>query len=361
MKNHGVRGVVASLVLAGSFSLPAYGTSHTVSFTFGEGVSEGEQDAVQDAIVIGDALFYAFLNRELTAPIDVFVYADVDDITDAYMAYYGIPLEERPQYRQRWEDNCAGEAGNGVMFQCTLADSRNTNNTGFGVDVDRRKGILHEYVHNLQWEGLTINARPVWLVEGMAEYLAFIYLESVGDSHKAQMSSLYSRALTHSGVLADYEEYTNFDGNGIDLAIAGVHVLVLRFGIDSLMNFFDDLKSTHSWQTSFLNVFGITHTAFYADFESYRAAAFSIGDFDFDGVSDAADEDDDNDGLSDAFEGSNGLDSNDPIDFGWGGLQRGVRRPRPGRNPGYRGSGYRWRRHDQRIRERQRSGSAGSE
>src|SRR5690606_9932869 len=128
-------------------------------------------------------LFHAFLNRELTEHIDVFVYADVDDITDAYMAYYGIPLEARPDYRERWEEDCAGEAGNGVLFQCTLADNWLNNTTGYGIEAGRRNAILHEYAHNLQWEGQTVNPRSVWLVEGMAEYLAFIYLETAGGSH----------------------------------------------------------------------------------------------------------------------------------------------------------------------------------
>ena len=148
------------------------------------------------------------------------------------------------------------------------------------------KITAHEYVHVWQY-GLggelgcigpaTMKPKrtPVWLFEGMAEYLAYQTLIKEALMTSAQASAFVTgivKGAARPTALVDMEiEYPSGDDIN-SVGYLAVEQLAAQRGLASLGTFCASVGAGEAWQTAFQTSFGISRDAFYQQFEVYRRA-----------------------------------------------------------------------------------------
>jgi hypothetical protein len=185
--------------------------------------------------------------------------------------------------------DAVGEADDG--FLCVSTENLHWK---WLIDKDLPAAVAisgHEYVHDLQAElgclSNGTNGRFRWLVEGMAEEIAWRALIAAGRTTDARVEraivkdALPGRALGENGLypLAAYER-----ANGADREYALWHLAVRRLlgaAVESgvaprarpeiaLRRFCERAGHERDWHRAFAKAFGEPVRQFYADFEAFR-------------------------------------------------------------------------------------------
>ena len=139
--------------------------------------------------------------------------------------------------------------------------------------------VVHEYIHAYQYYHSRTRYQylPSWLVEGMAEYLAYDAviergLVSAGDVHDV---NAWAVSLSPDlPALDDLEDPYDFYAEPGAYSLGHLAVAHLMEGrepadLDRLMK---EMRSGQGWKTVFADVFGITEKEFYRSFAKARTA-----------------------------------------------------------------------------------------
>ncbi|MCY4393214.1 MAG: hypothetical protein OXE43_14390 [Chloroflexi bacterium] len=188
--------------------------------------------------------------------------------------------------------------GQGVIHLSVATDPPNAANSNavagpggsitIGVDeLGFLRHFGHEYVHALQDEIADTIGGPLWIREGMAWYLEYLfeYAASPHQRHKqflangqhafekARQSLWWGARLSHEMPLEDME----FGSWSAGVGFLAMERLVERSGEASLFDFYRRFATVNqeddSWKDAFADTFGLTVDEFYEDFAAWRAEA----------------------------------------------------------------------------------------
>ncbi len=143
---------------------------------------------------------------------------------------------------------------------------------------DQRQIVYHEYFHVVQ--GFLSEGRsgrsgvkpPLWLTEGSARY--FENAVRAADLRSARRDQIRRWAdLPTLDRLEDAggSKATGGSGDAYTVGFVAGDYLVNTYGRERLQHDFWVALATTDWRSAFLEVFGLTVDAFYAEFEAYRA------------------------------------------------------------------------------------------
>ena len=142
---------------------------------------------------------------------------------------------------------------------------------------EQRQIVYHEYFHLVQ--GFLSGGRsgrgvvpPLWLMEGSARY--FENAMRPADLQSARRSQI--RRWADLPTLEQLEDAggskaTGGSGDAYTVGFVASDYLVNTYGRERLQHDFWVALATTDWRSAFLEVFGLSVDAFYAEFEAYRA------------------------------------------------------------------------------------------
>jgi hypothetical protein len=121
--------------------------------------------------------------------------------------------------------------------------------------------LTHEFTH-VAFGPETSAATPVWLIEGMAEYVAF-----AGDKVTDSFISRAANRVTGSDLPADRSFYSSADN--YLLGWLACRLIVQKYGQPKLLALYDYFKDHTNVDTGFRTVLGIGHADFLAAWQAY--------------------------------------------------------------------------------------------
>lgn len=251
------------------------------TFNFGAGISATAGDEIK-----GDIAFAAEDEQRLVGlsldKVSVFASTDANWLAGQQCSFYGYTGSCQSETAAFYASgNSAGQGGPGALFLYWAAPSWRS---GAGPN---QKIIAHELFHVLQYQtDRLVNAGstpqdqvrptgPVWLDEGAPEMIGY----HVADD---RMLMSYSGALTnqiaatkHIGTplsgLARLSE-TNIPNVYSLFALSVDHLTkIAPGGLPVLAAYYRALGAGASWPAAFLQAFGMSVEAYYANFAEYRS------------------------------------------------------------------------------------------
>lgn len=281
-----LRTIVAavSVFVALSFAAMPSAMAGEFSFAYGTDVGAKVQKQVETAMGQADAFFRKKLGTTVTNHTAIYVSADPTWMTDAYLIQTRLDESYRTGKMEYFGGCHGGEAVYGAIFMCSKSDVFSKDWYGSGSAAQRTFALTHEYFHNLQFELGGDRARhcctegdnplallgPQWLVEGSAEYMAFVIL---GDSRQMNFKKEIAGQLRNAGTvgtpLSGLETRNGYySERGASWAgLSAVHILVGKSGFTSLPAFWRAMGTGATWKQAFQTAFGETPDAFYSAYE----------------------------------------------------------------------------------------------
>jgi hypothetical protein len=144
-------------------------------------------------------------------------------------------------------------------------------------DVERTELAAHEYVHLWQYAvgGNACMVGVRWIAEGMAESFAYRSLVADGLIPQANMDVFTKRQLTTASqqvTLRSLETTWPAAANPFSVSYLAVDRLLAAKGLLAIRDWCARVGTGQEWHQAFAAAFGESTDAFYARFETYRAA-----------------------------------------------------------------------------------------
>jgi len=234
------------------------------AYVFGPGVGAAEQQRIRGALEDAGAYTRARLGYDF-AQFRADVFADLDTQVDEFLLATGQLPAIRAQVLAEWAarnpGGAPGTAQRGYLLVC-ICDA-----------AMRPFTAAHEFFHVLQLELSPAQLGPVWLFEGVAEYLSLRVAEASSWATEGGPPSIDAQArlaAATSALLRSMETRHGFESVGIGYAagVAAVKLLADSAGEASLIRFFELLGRGGAWEDAFRDAFGRSAGRFYAEYEA---------------------------------------------------------------------------------------------
>jgi hypothetical protein len=246
---------------------------------FGPDVSVGIARDTAAGLLEAAAYIETATGYRLGAAPAIFVSADPDWMTDAFVAETNLPPNRWPDRRAQFAACNGGEANYRMLFMCSKSRVFSEDWYGAGLKAQRAYALTHELFHVVQNEIVgrqpdaccddaqwVARMGPVWLVEGSAEYVAFRLLADSGRMNlKKEMANQASNARKSKLTASQVESRAAFYGNGraASVGMVAVENLLGTIGLQALPRYWLGLASDVTRQHAFEDAFGITRQSFY--------------------------------------------------------------------------------------------------
>lgn len=171
--------------------------------------------------------------------------------------------------------SCCSASGQVISFNITHDQWRRATMSDMERTLDREHTTAHEYVHTWQSAiGYVPRQVPVWLNEGMAEYIGWAALVLGGrttatDARGRQVNNQATKDPSLRDILRRCEVQSQICTNAYSLFYLAVEQLTLRAGVAGLRAFCESVASGLTWPSAFSAAFGVPAEDFYVDFERY--------------------------------------------------------------------------------------------
>jgi M61 glycyl aminopeptidase len=245
------------------------------TYTFGSGVTPAQQELVRRGLDAGARLYRSALGRELPE-LRAWAYANLDELVAAYAANAPTSPENA---RALWS---GGQVGHATLRQVWLGPDWFV--AGRAVS-DALKIAAHEAFHLLQYEvigqrAMSVSsldqvpqAGPWWLLEGAAEYFAYLAVVAEGSitigNVRAQWTSS-ARASTATLVALSTLRGQRETPRPYDVYALATELLLRDRDPKLTFTYLEAIARGVEWHEAFATTFGRTFEAFVAEFESYR-------------------------------------------------------------------------------------------
>lgn len=255
----------------------------TFNLIFGEDVTAEVREETHAALADIGPYLTNLLGYSLKVRPAVYVSSDPEWMADNYLAQRDLGQSFRKGKVEDFRRCNGGEASYGTIFMCAKSDVFSGNWFGVSSIEQRKFALTHEYMHMIQFELAGERAwscctgkqdsvelvGPQWLVEGAAEYLAFVIVRDGGwsgyqreiDHHRGQArragkvpTQLTSRSEFYAEPLASSS------------GMIGAHLLSQDPGFPSYVAFWSALGNGEKWSGAFEGAFGISPQMFDARF-----------------------------------------------------------------------------------------------
>ena len=253
-------------------------------FVTGDEVDARLRDGIEDHLRHA-AAFVDELTGYRTDDYTVFLFREPEPLVDAWMQFFGSPEHQRADLLERWRGRHGrAEAGRGNIFM--LVDDRTLAGPWGAQEV-----VTHEYVHVVQsqyrpaggWLDTDVPpSGPVWLVEGVAVYLAALHVDALAGRPLDDTRSWWvRRAEDFEVALPQLESWQQvWDAGERPAYLLGPLAserLADQYGVRSLLAYYEAVGDTGDWRVAFEQTFEQTLEEFYDEFAVYRAAGFVDG------------------------------------------------------------------------------------
>lgn len=192
---------------------------------------------------------------------------NLDEVVVYFAQRFGmVPPGRVVRFGDDYIDACAHYAHPAIVLKSTCAGA-----------------LAHEYAHALQHAMATLSGQPVagrwapaWIGEGGANHWSAQYRAwQAGVSGVVDLTSPpYLGAVVATALpLRDMETYDRLLGRGGSYSVAqfGVDWLASVAGPESVRDYYLERYRYGNWQAALRAAFGISHSAFYREFEKHRA------------------------------------------------------------------------------------------
>lgn len=254
---------------------PAPGAPAT--YVFGSQLSASQQALVRRGLDAGARLFRSTLGRELPA-FTVWAHTDVEELIAAYSA--NVPTSPE-NARALWS---GGQVGHATLRQVWLGPPWFAS----GPDFNQLKIAAHEAFHLLQYEvigqrAMSVSgldevpqAGPWWLLEGSAEYFAYLAVVADGATTLGSVRSRWIGSARASGatlVALSTLRGQRETGGAYDIYALANELLLRDRDPRLTFAYLEAIARGVEWHEAFSSNFGRTFDAFVAEFEAYRRTA----------------------------------------------------------------------------------------
>lgn len=251
---------------------PAPGAPAT--YVFGSQLSVSQQALVRRGLDAGARLYRSTLGRELPA-FTVWAHTNVEELIAAYAA--NVPTSPE-NARALWS---GGQVGHATLRQMWLGPPWFAS----GPDSNQLKIAAHEAFHLLQYEvvgqrAMSVSgldevprAGPWWLLEGSAEYFAYLAVIADGATTLGSVRSRWIGSARASGatlVALSTLRGQRETGGAYDIYALATELLLRGRDPKLTFAYFEAIARGVEWHEAFASTFGRTFDAFVAEFEAYR-------------------------------------------------------------------------------------------
>jgi hypothetical protein len=244
------------------------------TYVFGSALTPAQQELVRRALDAGARLYRSTLGRELPA-FTVWANTNNEELIAAYAANVPTSAESA---RALWS---GGQVGHATLRQIWLGPAW----FGSGPDVNQLKIAAHEAFHLLQYEvigqrAMSVSgldevppAGPWWLLEGSAEYFAYLAVvadrATTIDSVRARWRSAARTSAANLVALSTLRGQRETAGP-YDIYALATELLLRDRDPKLAFAYFDAIARGVEWHEAFASTFGRSFEAFVAEFETYR-------------------------------------------------------------------------------------------
>ena len=251
-----------------------------VKWNFGDEVSERQKHVVR----LGVGLMHDYAKLigmpEIKKDVAFHVYHNFDNLVDAYSEVIDLPEDRIPaDWLDRMREYRGFAYDRHVFINASELDKVHE---PFQVKLS-----AHELVHAQTAALITIlntfgsdgipHTGPIWLTEGVADFLAWQALSEGGVKPYGEIRDLIlQNAQRHPRSLERLEKRDAFNSryNSGDHSILAVELLASRTGQGSLFDYYVSLKPGTTWRGQFQETFGVGVGEFYGLFAEHQKNGF---------------------------------------------------------------------------------------
>ncbi len=219
------------------------GTAQHAPFTItaGEGVDPADVELIRESIALAESTFATTLDAKVGRPLTVIVQPGESDRGETYGIYRDDVIE---------------------FFTGSQAWSTRSN-------LERMKGILHEYAHYYLDPTPHLNQRPVWLEEGLAEFLAWRLLDESGLADHTEILAFHAAHIRIWPTGAQLCSLTPITMSGVayPLVHLGAAALVENLDLSAIGDYRDSMAQGAPHSEAFETAFQRSEAEFCADAE----------------------------------------------------------------------------------------------
>ena len=213
--------------------------------------------------------------------VTIHMYNDIEKVISAYARETNSSMEHA---RKHWEKGGTAVASDDQIFMNASSEWYQNTEPKY-----RMKVIAHELIHAYQIGMSELKfgtsrdhevpeSGPRWLIEGIAEYLAYKSLSEGGIlSYESERDSrIVIDAKRIDKPLSEMEKREGYRGvsGAYNHFLLAAELLAKNSGESNLLKYHALQDSKTMWQEAFEKAFGMTVTQFYDLFEEHRAAGF---------------------------------------------------------------------------------------
>jgi len=221
-------------------NLPAaFGQSTPRSTVVGDGADPGDVEFVREAIALGKEAVETFSDGPITRQLSVVVRSGVSDRSTTFGLY---------------DDD---------MIQIYTGSAGWTARS----DLERTKGVLHEYAHFFLDPAPHPKQRPVWLEEGLAEFLAWRMLD---DANLVSQAEVLAYHAGHIRIWPPGEQLCSLTPQSIGgvaypLVHLGAAILLQDLPVSAVVRYRDSMAAGTPHSEAFSSAFLRSESEFCAD------------------------------------------------------------------------------------------------
>ena len=254
---------------------PPVAPGATASYTFGSGLTAAQQELVRRGLDAGARLYRATLGRELPE-LKAWAYTDLEELVAAYATNVPTSTENA---RALWS---GGQVGHATSRQVWLGPAWFV--AGRSAS-DALKIAAHEAFHLLQYEvigqrAMSVSsldqvpqAGPWWLLEGAAEYFAYLAVVADGSTTIGSVRAQWlgsARASTATLVTLATLRGQRETPRPYDVYALATELLLRDRDPKLAFAYLEAIARGVEWHEAFATTFGRTFEAFVVEFEAYR-------------------------------------------------------------------------------------------
>jgi hypothetical protein len=237
-------------------------------------LSSAQQTLVRRGLDAGARLYRSALGRELPA-FTVWAHTSLDELIAAYAA--NVPTSPE-NARALWS---GGQVGHATLRQVWLGPPWFAS----GPESNQLKIAAHEAFHLLQYEVVgqramgvsnldeVPRAGPWWLLEGSAEYFAYLAVAADGATSIASVRARWLGSARAAGAtlvgLATLRGQRETAG-AYDIYALAIELLLRDRDPKLTFTYLEAIARGVEWHEAFASTFGRTFDTFVTEFESYR-------------------------------------------------------------------------------------------
>ncbi len=261
-----------------------------IAFAFGDSMDSSESSKIQSDALQALEFFESQSFPRFQPTVTVHAYDDYEELLDAYIETFtpcvasslGLIIRSSGLTLAEAEDGW----GNGSTQGNAIGNDFFINSANFHwrtifTEAFKAKVVAHELFHTLQYqlvEGPMFAgpntevplAGPRWLLEGSGDVVGYMMLDWAGLSDfDSDLQSAIDSAARTEYLLENMENSPGMYSTEAPFQIAFIAAAFLSRDLSKFVSFFSLISDEVTWEEAFIQAFGKSVDAFYAEYKAY--------------------------------------------------------------------------------------------